>query len=254
MTETLRNDNVTIFAIMKDFYYQIKGKKSEHETGMFGGNWSFPPIFSGRVSAVDKKQAKSIIDDEYGRSFPLRVLAKDLDSNEFLLNIEEIAPESHIARLFDVRECKQCGTTYRVIDKYNDHNCQYKGFDYCSQSCKESAYKIEAFVRNAENVLSGRSTPIIYKITNKRTGKCYIGKTTQVFTLRWYQHFFHAGDNKFHTEIKTCDVTEWTFEVQEIVIIPDDIKQFSDAESFITSRERHWINFFDSINNGYNSI
>jgi len=48
-----------------EFYYQIKGKLSEPELGMYGGvqNWEFPPIFCGKVEADDKKAAKAIIED-----------------------------------------------------------------------------------------------------------------------------------------------------------------------------------------------
>lgn len=238
-----------------EFFYQIKGKKApDQEVGAFGGNWVFPPIFSGKVTAISKKHAQLKIEEEYGRKFPLRVLSTDLDSHEFLLSIEEIKPGSHLERLFELQTCKHCSNTFYVIDKYNDHNDNYKGSEYCSQECKTNAYQVGVYLRNQSQVLNGTANPIIYKIYNRVTNLTYIGKTTQVFTLRWYQHFFQGGDCAFHKAIGQSPVTDWTFEVVEIVKIPEDVKTTAEVEKIISQRERFWINHFDSKNNGYNSI
>lgn len=246
----------------KDFYYQIKGKTSQdqkdNETGLYGGiqNWVFPPIFSGRVSATDKKYAKVLIEEEYGRAFPLKVLAKDLKSSEFLLSIQEITDkDARTQRLFETNICIQCSKEFKTIDLYNDMHESYKGSEYCSYACKNAHYKVQEFIRNQERNMdiSGNKNPVIYKITNKTTNKCYIGKTTQVFTLRWYQHFFQNGNCKFHEAVKTCNVVDWTFEVVEAVLIPDDIKTLPEIEKIILDRERYFINLYDSIENGYNS-
>lgn len=253
---------------MKEYYYQIKGRKGLGDDTMF--NWTFPPIFSGKVSAKDKTEAKEIICKDYEKVFPLRVLRKDIDSNEFLLDIQEIKEDSHIARLFEPQICEQCGTTFYVIDKYNDFNTKNKGFTFCSDSCKNDNSKLYQFTNLDNDGLIGGSIPVIYKITNKSTGMVYIGKTTQVFTLRWYQHFFHLGKNKFHEAIKNSNLSEWMFEIQEVIQYPQYITEglknkISDGgmnkyqlkeemDKFIVERERYWINYFDSINHGYNSI
>src|ERR1035437_9000511 len=100
----------------KSFYYQIKGKLGEPQAGFYGGssNWSFPPIFSGKVEAADKKEAKIKIEEEYQKKFQIRDLAKDLDSNEFLLKIDEIKEGSHYSQLFELQKCKQCDNTFYV--------------------------------------------------------------------------------------------------------------------------------------------
>lgn len=238
---------------MKEFYYQIKGKNNPSDPYSYG-KWAFPPIFSGKVEATDRKEAKLIIDEEYGRKFPLRVLDKDIDANEYLLAITEITENSGHSRLFSSRECSTCGSEFRIIDKYNDANCLNKGSEYCSDECKHEAKLIETVKWNEDNVMNGKHIPVIYKITNKKTGLSYIGKTTQAFTFRWYQHFFQLGSTKFHNEIKTTEISDWTFEVIEVVKIPDDTKEYSEADKFIFERERFWINHHDSIKNGYNSI
>ena len=236
---------------MQDFYYQIKGKIGEANSF---SNWAFPPIFSGKVTARDKKQAKAIIEEEYGKSFPLRVLQKDLESNEFLLNIEAIKPGSLLETLFLQRVCKCCESTFYVIDKYNDQNVSNKGPEYCSDKCRQDSVQVEAYVRNEAAVLNGSASPVIYKITNKETGKCYIGKTTQVFTLRWYQHFYQSGSCKFHEAIKSSKISDWVFEVIEIISVPEGVKTNDELNSYILDREMFYIKKFNSISFGYNSV
>ncbi len=256
---------------MPKYFYQIKGKLNEPEQGFFGGvsNWSFPPIFSGIVEADSKKLAKKIIDEDYDRVFPLRVLSKDLKDNEFLLSIEEIKPHSHLNRLDELQTCNNvnCGKTFYVIDKYNDYHDKYKGSEYCSSECKDEDYQVKRqkqlelnniniFENSINNNLnSDINKAIIYKITNKINNKCYIGKTTQIFTLRWYQHFFQSGNNKFHNEIKNVKVTDWLFEVIETIEYPEEVKNnYGEYNKYILERERFYINLYDSVNNGYNTL
>lgn len=227
---------------MKEFYYQIKGKSGEGGWG----KWSFPPIFTGKVSADSKKEAKKAVEDEYGKKFPLRVLTKDLDSNEFLLKIEEIS--DYTARLFEDQSCEQCGKVFRRIDLYNDSNSSYKGYDFCSDKCKSEMRQVK-YLKG----IKGGQLPVIYQITNSKTGKSYIGKTTQVFTLRWYQHFFHGDTCKFHQAIEESELEDWSFQIVETVVVPDDIKKLDDGVDFVSSREKFWIDKIDSIQNGYNS-
>lgn len=239
---------------MNKYYYQIKAKAAEGEqAGFFGGesNWLFPPVFSGMVEADDKKSAKAVIEEEYGRVFPLRVLKKDLEKNEYLLNITEM--NAHHERLFEVKSCEHCGASFRVIDKYNDYNASDTSHTYCTSDCSQKAWEVKRVFNTVDLNTNGCSNPVIYKITNKRTGMSYIGKTTQVFTLRWYQHFFQSGNNKFHTEIKESKVTDWSFEVIEIIEKPDWAKTIDEVNLFIIERERHYITLYDSIENGYNS-
>lgn len=256
---------------MPKFYYQIKGKLNEPEQGFFGGvsNWCFPPIFSGIVEAENKKLAKKIIDEDYDRVFPLRVLSKDLKDNEFLLSIEEIKPNSHLSQLDELKTCNNCAKKFYVIDKYNDYHDPYKGSEYCSTQCKDEHYHIKRQKQielNNQNLFENSTTnnnfngdinkAIIYKITNKNNDKCYIGKTTQIFTLRWYQHFFQSGNNKFHNEIKNVKVTDWQFEVIEAITYPESIKYgfTKEKNDFILERERYYINLYDAVNNGYNTL
>lgn len=240
---------------MIEWYYQIKGRLEEPELNMFGApqSWEFPPLFSGKVVAPTKAEAKVLIEEDYGRRFPLRVLAKDLEANPFLLSIEEIKPGGHIARLFEDKLCEVCKAKFQLIEKYNDPHNTYNSYTYCSEKCKNDHYITRQATANLQYATNGSANPIVYKITNKKTNKAYIGKTTQIFTLRWYQHFFQSSDSKFHKEIKESPITNWTFEVIETIIIPEAIKSRADVDAFIILRERHYINFYNTIEEGYNS-
>lgn len=167
-------------AITIDFYYQIKAKSNDRESF---SNWSFPPVFSGKVTADSKKSAKIIIEEEYGRNFPLRVLEKDLEKEHYLLSIQEIkADDERTKGLFDFRDCQQCGQRFRIIDLYNDHNEIYKGKDYCGHHCRE-LHRLENIGDRGE-WWNRNARPIIYQITNINTGLSYIGNHTSFyFTL-----------------------------------------------------------------------
>lgn len=238
-----------------EFYYQIKGKRGKDQENY--NYWVFPPILSGKVTAESKAEARKLINEEHGHQFPMMVLRKDIEKHEFLLSIEEIKPESHFGRLFEPQKCIRCKNTFYVIDKYNDHNEKNKGFSYCSSVCDELDKQFSQAIKNDYEFVYGSVKPVIYKITNKATGKIYIGKTSQVFTLRWYQHFFQSGSNKFHDAIKTSSLKDWQFEIVEVVEYPEEMKMnrnFKELETFVFQRERHWIEHFKSIDEGYNSI
>ena len=230
--------------MIAQFYYQIKGKKGADDYSF--SNWSFPPIFSGKVSAKDKKEAKLMIEKEYGKKFPLRVLQKDLDSNEFLLKIEEIKEGSHIQRLFEERKCENpnCSNKYRKIDIYNDTNFR-DTYGCCSEECSRKVKEIRQEAYFTEVDFFSNAIPVIYKITNKHTKLCYIGQTIRSFTLRWWEHITRPSDCKFHSALKESKISDWVFEVVEV--IPSGNKEKLDE------RESYWIRYYDSINNGFNT-
>ena len=196
--------------------------------------------------AKDKKEAKKIIEAEYNKSFPLRVLSKDLDKNEFLLMIQDMTENKYLKALFKERKCKECQSKFRRIDLYNDANSHYKGTEYCSGDCKDKGYERTRYEINGEMFDESGNVPVIYKITNKKTDKCYIGQTIQSFTLRWWQHVkWGKSDCKFHQAMKGSKLTDWKFEV--IDVVSDGSKEKLDE------RESFYIKYYDSINDGYNT-
>ena len=87
----------------------------------------------------------------------------------------------------------------------------------------------------------------IYKITNKINGKSYIGQTIQSVKERFYQHCATKCSQAIlnmviHKAITKYGKANFTIEVIEEV-----------ESTNLNDRERYWIRYYDSYNNGYNS-
>jgi hypothetical protein len=232
---------------MPDFYYQIKGRSSVDMD--YWGPWAWPPIFSGRVTAVDKKEAKLLIDEEYGRKFPLRVLQKDLHEHSVLLHIKPLEGErDYVLKRFLDTPCKECSATFKIIDKFNDPYVRDGSFDYCSDKCAEAGKLRDRANFNA--TAQGKSPPVIYRIRQISTKKAYVGQTTQPFTLRWWQHLSTPSECKFHEAMKNSQITDWDFKVIEVIVPPDGC----DVVTYINERERFWIQELDAVDSGFNTV
>lgn len=82
---------------------------------------------------------------------------------------------------------------------------------------------------------------IIYKYTNKITNRSYIGQTLYE-TERKNAHFIAPANNKFHRAIHYYGWMNFDYEVLERC-----------DQSKLSDRELYWINYYDSVNNGYNT-
>lgn len=88
---------------------------------------------------------------------------------------------------------------------------------------------------------------IIYKITNKKNGMCYIGETSKSLARRKSQHIYEAMkrglNDKLHKAIREDGKENFTFEV------------IAKAPNYrtLTKMERNLIMKHDSITNGYNT-
>lgn len=87
----------------------------------------------------------------------------------------------------------------------------------------------------------------IYKITNKINGKSYIGQTIQNVKERFYQHCATKCSQTIlnmviHKALNKYGKSNFTIEVIEEV-----------ESTNLNDRERYWIRYYDSYNNGYNS-
>lgn len=84
---------------------------------------------------------------------------------------------------------------------------------------------------------------IIYKITNKITGKCYIGQTVQTLQRRWYKHLHNNRCPAMRDAIKKYGEENFTIEVIDTAETIDELNE----------KEIYWISFFNSlVPNGYN--
>lgn len=80
----------------------------------------------------------------------------------------------------------------------------------------------------------------IYKITNKLTNKCYIGQSLCI-ERRFKEHINCVKDYPLYDDIAKYGINNFIFEVLEPC-----------NEGDLNEKEKYWINFFDSYNNGYN--
>jgi hypothetical protein len=254
--------------IMPEFYFQIKAFKPD-----VSGQILWPPIESGKISAKNAKDARNQLSEEHGSKLAGR-RPKETDgaTYPFFVTLTEMTEETpHLHDLFKLQTClhETCDAQFRVIDKYNDHACSDKGKDFCSRSCRELHRNANRSLVSHNHIGGiGAKEAVIYRITHKQSGKCYIGKTAQIVTLRWYQHLYQPSDNKFHQALKSSNLVDWSFEVIEKIPFTNVVKQGDDSflahdrlkdterawTRLVAEREQHWISHYDSISNGFNSV
>jgi group I intron endonuclease len=92
-------------------------------------------------------------------------------------------------------------------------------------------------------------TYIVYKITNTKNGKSYIGKTEYSLEHRWGRHLSSARNGskfRFHSAIRKYGEECWDLSVIETYQTED--------EKFINEKETHFIKLFESdTKKGYNA-
>lgn len=111
-----------------------------------------------------------------------------------------------------------------------------------------SEYIQKPFNQMTTNITSGKEIKcVIYKITNINTGEIYIGKTKADVTKRWTEHIktsLNIGTvarSKIHNALFN-HWDDFTFEILEKV----------DDETKLSTREKFYINFYESNIYGYN--
>lgn len=87
----------------------------------------------------------------------------------------------------------------------------------------------------------------IYKVTNKLNGKIYIGQTIQSIKDRWYRHCGKSGneaEQKMHIKRAIFKYGKENFTIELL-------EECNQAD--LDNREKYYISYFGSYNNGYNS-
>ena len=218
------------------------------------------------IEAKDKSEVKSILLEKYPQFFQNgKVYEKETKDSAQFFYVVIFPLYEHEKRLIDEGEwkCDYCGHIHE--NKYISRpiksrkfegkmfcGCDYKtGNDIISDSDCYERWKKEILFKNSElpddlNYINVDSINYIYKITEKLTGKCYIGKTRNAPFFRWWNHLKHSN-SPFGKYLRTKKLSDWTFEVIEE--LPSDI---SDSEVLIVESE--YIRSFNSIENGYNQL
>lgn len=85
----------------------------------------------------------------------------------------------------------------------------------------------------------------VYKITNDINDKIYIGQTTESLKQRFNRHCgYQLNDNThLHRAMKKYGIQHFSIELVEEV----------DNQKKLDEREFYWINFYNSVENGYNT-
>lgn len=118
--------------------------------------------------------------------------------------------------------------------------------DHCKNMFIMKKYNISGEVADDLHYITDTSPNYIYKITEKETGKCYIGKTKNAPFFRWWDHLT-KNFTKFGKHLRETKLSDWNFEVLEEL-------QSSFTAKNLFKIESDYIIRFDSINNGFNSL
>ena len=89
---------------------------------------------------------------------------------------------------------------------------------------------------------------IIYKVTNKINGKVYIGQTIRTLAERIYYHYYRADHEPEVTKTHFINAIRKygkdNFLWEEI--------DFANSQSELNEKEKYWIQFYNSVEYGYN--
>lgn len=96
--------------------------------------------------------------------------------------------------------------------------------------------------------IAGNNKPCgIYKITNIKNKKAYIGKSVEIIPKRWTEHIktsLNIGNishTKIHDAMKEYGIENFTFEILEEC-----------SKEKLNEREKYWIAFYETNTYGYN--
>ena len=89
---------------------------------------------------------------------------------------------------------------------------------------------------------------IIYKATNKINNKIYIGQTTTDLEQRIYVHIYRAEKSLEITHTHFINAIRKYGKTNFIWEIIDD----ANSQEELNTKEQHWINYYNSIEEGYN--
>lgn len=87
---------------------------------------------------------------------------------------------------------------------------------------------------------------IVYKITNKINGKVYIGQTSKSLKERFQRHCCDAMSDRLDTHFARA-IRKYGKEN-----FSPEIIDTATSEEELNEKERYWIHYYDSLNNGYN--
>ena len=223
-------------------------------------------IFQDVFKEDSKEKVKEKIFEKFGK-IPMRK-TKDIhvgDKYGYIANSSEYW-FNYYHKTFSFK-CSYCGKEVTVEGEHKYRDLSNKFGHYCSLECKnkhlEEMLKIihenRPWIEKDEHLAIPKEVDVnlvgyIYRITNKKEHKSYIGKTINAPLFRWWQHL--KSDSK---KFERVNITDLLFEVLEIVIydktLPSDDIYLSEEDK-LAKREMFWITHKDTIDpdKGYNKM
>jgi len=210
------------------------------------------------IRAIDKSEVKQFLIDKYPQFFPTnKVYEKETkDTTQFFYVVIFELYQHEINQIITDTSwiCDYCGhkhdNTYISNPKISYRLFPDKKFcrsehDYCFEKYKDEFFS-DIELGDDPNYIKSDSLNYIYKITEKSTNKCYVGKTKNAPFFRWWNHLKHSG-TPFGSYLSKSRLSEWTFEVLEE--LPSNT-----INSEVLRIESEYIHKFDAINNGFNTL
>lgn len=209
------------------------------------------------IEAEDKNEVKEILKYKYPQFFQNgKVYEKETkDEAQFFYVVIYPLYDYEINQINEGSwVCDSCGHKHenKYLSRPYTVDRLFAGKQFCSsegQICLEN-YKREIYkdieLPDDEIYVKKDSPNYIYKITEKSTGKCYVGKTRNAPFFRWCNHLTHSG-SPFGIYLRSKPLSDFTFEILEI--LPPETK---DVDVF--DIETKYIIEYDSIKNGFNSV
>lgn len=245
---------------MKDKYFKafIRVVKSLNKDHFYNTFASQNIVEEKLILAKDKGEVKEILLSKYPQFFQNgKVYSKETkDEAQFFYVV--------IFELFEYEknqvvngtswECSHCKQKYPDTYQYRPKtyerlfpNLKFckSDDDHCFNEFKKEYYK-DVELQDDHYYVSKTSPNYIYKITEKHSNKCYVGKTRNAPFFRWWNHLTHSS-SPFGLYLRQTKLSDWIFEVLEE--LPPNI---SDEEVF--KIESHYIMKFNSIESGFNSV
>ncbi len=258
------NDEISLIPF-KAYIRVVKSLNLENRYNTFD---SVTVLVEKLIYAKDKKHVKEILIEKYPQFFPdNKIYEKETkDKAQFFYvliyklsnyEIDDLNSESWI--------CHGCGQVHenkyiarpKIYSKIGDQylfcpsNDYYHPEPYDPDNANRCLKLFQGKIGESEfpddmNYVKVDSLNYIYKVTEKETGRCYIGKTKNEPFFRWWNHLRHSR-SPFGVYLRSTTLDKWTFEVLEILPAI-----YSNSE--VLAIESEYIKKYDSIENGFNTL
>jgi len=253
---------------MKHFKAIIRVVKSISPKDDFCGGFDTVDVLrEPLIMAKDKAEVKSILLEKYPQFFQNGKVYEKETKNDKAQFFYVVIFELYQHEIDQINEgewkCDYCGHIHE--NEYISRplkSRQFEGKMFCGSDYKNGndivgipdcyeKWKKEVVFKNVDlpddlNYINIDSPNYIYKITEKSTNKCYIGKTRNAPFFRWWNHLTHSS-SPFGLYLRTTNLSDWTFEVLEC--LPANLD-----DKIVFEHETGYIIQFDSINNGFNRV